>query len=52
MEIASHKWTLLTPDEEMFVPNMTTNDNRMEVRKNWDMLMPRKCWSKLNELNY
>lgn len=41
--IASHKWTLLTPDEEMFVPNMTTNDNRMEVRKNWDMLMPRKC---------
>ncbi|CZT08288.1 hypothetical protein WAI453_007338 [Rhynchosporium graminicola] len=36
----SHKWTLLTPDEEMFVPNMTSNDNRMEIRKNWDMLMP------------
>jgi len=36
----SHKYTLLAPEEEKFVPNMTSNDNRMEVRKNWDMLMP------------
>ncbi|TVY26081.1 hypothetical protein LHYA1_G004311 [Lachnellula hyalina] len=36
----THKYTLLTPDEEKFVPNMSSNDNRMEIRKNWDMLMP------------
>ena len=40
--LVSHKYTLLTPDEEKFVPNMTSNDNRMEIRHNWDMLMPRK----------
>lgn len=38
----SHKYTLLTPEEEKFVPNMTSDVNRMEVRKNWDMLMPRR----------
>lgn len=38
----SHKYTLLTPEEEKFVPNMTSDVNRMEVRRNWDMLMPRK----------
>jgi len=26
----------------MFIPNMTTNDNRMEIRRNWDLLMPRE----------
>ncbi|RDL40111.1 Uncharacterized protein BP5553_00090 [Venustampulla echinocandica] len=35
-----HKYTLLTFEEDKFVPNMTSDDNRMEVRKNWDMLMP------------
>ncbi|KAG9235084.1 hypothetical protein BJ875DRAFT_282507 [Amylocarpus encephaloides] len=35
-----HKYTLLMPDEEKFVPNMTDDSNRMEIRKNWDMLMP------------
>jgi len=40
--VASHKYTLLTPDMERFVPNMTTDANRMEIRHNWDMLMPRK----------
>lgn len=25
-----------------FVPNLTNDDNRMEVRQNWDMLMPRE----------
>ena len=44
----SHKYTLLTPDEEKFVPNMTSNDNRMEIRHNWDMLMPRKLQLSFN----
>ncbi|EHL02090.1 hypothetical protein M7I_2046 [Glarea lozoyensis 74030] len=35
-----HKWTLLTPNGDKFVPNMTTDENRMEIRHNWDMLMP------------
>lgn len=41
----SHKYTLLTPEEEKFVPNMSTDANRMEIRRNWDMLMPRKFLS-------
>ncbi|KAH8122414.1 hypothetical protein FP744_10001177 [Trichoderma asperellum] len=36
----SHTYTFLKPEEDKYVPNMTSNDNRMEVRKNWDMLMP------------
>ncbi|TVY87276.1 Oxidase [Lachnellula willkommii] len=36
----THKYTLLTPESEKFVPNMSSNENRMQVRKNWDMLMP------------
>ncbi|PQE08911.1 Thioesterase domain-containing protein [Rutstroemia sp. NJR-2017a WRK4] len=36
----SHKWTLLKPEEFIFVPNMTSNDDRMAIRHNWDMLMP------------
>jgi len=36
----SHKYTLLTPDEDRFVPNMSSDANRMEIRRNWDMLMP------------
>jgi hypothetical protein len=39
---ASHKYTLLQPNESAFVPDMTSNANRMEVRRNWDQLMPRK----------
>lgn len=38
----SHKYTLLTSSESNFFPNMTSNDDRMEIRRNWDMLMPRK----------
>lgn len=37
----SHTYTFLKPEEDKYVPNMTSNDNRMEIRKNWDMLMPR-----------
>lgn len=37
----SHTYTFLKPEEEKYVPNMTSNDNRMEVRRNWDLLMPR-----------
>ncbi|KAF3055335.1 hypothetical protein CFAM422_013198 [Trichoderma lentiforme] len=36
----SHTYTYLKPEEDKYVPNMTSNDNRMEIRKNWDMLMP------------
>ncbi|UKZ49096.1 hypothetical protein TrVGV298_003335 [Trichoderma virens] len=36
----SHTYTFLKPEEDKFIPNMTSNDNRMEIRKNWDMLMP------------
>lgn len=39
--IVSHTYTFLKPEEDKYVPNMTSNDNRMEIRKNWDMLMPR-----------
>lgn len=39
--IVSHTYTYLKPEEDKYVPNMTSNDNRMEIRKNWDMLMPR-----------
>jgi hypothetical protein len=42
LAIVSHTYTFLKPEEEKYIPNMTTNDNRMEVRKNWDLLMPRK----------
>ncbi|TVY37322.1 hypothetical protein LOCC1_G007037, partial [Lachnellula occidentalis] len=35
-----HAYTLLTPDAEKFIPNMSSNDDRMAVRRNWDMLMP------------
>lgn len=40
--IAKHKYTLLVPDEGKFVPNMTSDVDRMDIRHNWDMLMPRK----------
>jgi len=39
---ASHKYTLLQTEEDIYVPDMSSNANRMEVRKNWDKLMPRK----------
>ncbi len=38
----SHTYTFLKPEEEKYMPNMTSNDNRMEIRRNWDMLMPRE----------
>jgi hypothetical protein len=38
-----HKYTLLMPQESEFIPDMSSNANRMETRKNWDKLMPRKC---------
>jgi hypothetical protein len=40
--IASHTYTLLTLEEEKYFPNMSSDINRMEIRHNWDMLMPRK----------
>jgi hypothetical protein len=39
---ASHKYSHLTLEKSLFVPNMTSDENRMEVRRNWDMLMPRE----------
>ncbi|KAM0177601.1 hypothetical protein ACHAPF_004186 [Botrytis cinerea] len=36
----SHNWTLLKGEESSFFPNMTSNDDRMQIRHNWDMLMP------------
>ncbi|PTB62040.1 hypothetical protein BBK36DRAFT_1163373 [Trichoderma citrinoviride] len=36
----SHTYTYLKPEEDKFIPNMTSNENRMEIRRNWDMLMP------------
>lgn len=40
--IESHTYTLLTTEEDKFMPNMTSDDDRMAIRKNWDMLMPCK----------
>jgi hypothetical protein len=42
-DLASHKYTLLTLEEEKYFPNMSSDANRMEIRHNWDMLMPRTC---------
>ncbi|EXJ76932.1 hypothetical protein A1O3_10089 [Capronia epimyces CBS 606.96] len=36
----SHTYTFLKPEAEKFIPNMTTNEDRMTVRRNWDLLMP------------
>jgi hypothetical protein len=38
--LVSHTYTYLKPDTETFIPNMTTNENRLEIRRNWDLLMP------------
>jgi hypothetical protein len=40
-----HKYTLLMPQETVYVPDMSSNINRMDVRKNWDKLMPRKYFA-------
>jgi hypothetical protein len=40
--LASHTYTLLTLEEEKYFPNMTSDVDRMAIRHNWDMLMPRK----------
>ena len=39
--VVSHTYTYLKPEAEKYVPNMTSNANRDEVRRNWDLLMPR-----------
>jgi len=36
----SHKYTLLTLEEEKYFPNMSSDADRMDIRHNWDMLMP------------
>jgi len=36
----SHTYKELVFEPTLYVPNMTTDANRMEVRHNWDMLMP------------
>jgi hypothetical protein len=36
-----HKYTLLVSKESDYVPDMNSNEDRMKIRKNWDMLMPR-----------
>jgi hypothetical protein len=36
----SHKYEYLMPQVEVYMPNMTSDDDRLEVRKKWDMLMP------------
>ncbi|CAD6504854.1 BgTH12-00356 [Blumeria graminis f. sp. triticale] len=38
--VALPKFISLVPEVERFVPNMTTNDTRMEIRANWDQLLP------------
>jgi hypothetical protein len=40
--LASHTYTLLTLEEDKYFPNMTSDVDRMAIRHNWDMLMPRK----------
>ena len=37
---ASHVITPFTPEPELFIPNMTTLSNRLEVQAKWDALMP------------
>ena len=37
----SHKVVHLAPQVDLYMPNMTSDDNRMEIRRNWDALMPR-----------
>ncbi len=37
---ASHTYTFLKLEADKFVPNMTSDENRMEIRRNWDKLMP------------
>ncbi|MCJ1233597.1 hypothetical protein MMC14_001555 [Varicellaria rhodocarpa] len=36
----SHQYTRLKPEVEVYMPNMTSNEDRMQVRRNWDLLMP------------
>ncbi|KAI1005716.1 hypothetical protein K3495_g2498 [Podosphaera aphanis] len=32
--------SILKPDEDKYIPNMMTNSTRMEIRANWDKLVP------------
>ncbi|KIV98730.1 uncharacterized protein PV09_09513 [Verruconis gallopava] len=36
-----HDYTYLKFEPEKYFPNISSNDNRDEVRRNWDMLMPK-----------
>ena len=40
--VASHTYTQLTIEAETYFPNMTSDVDRMAIRKNWDKLMPRE----------
>ncbi|CAG8960095.1 hypothetical protein HYFRA_00010573 [Hymenoscyphus fraxineus] len=35
-----HKWMNLLQQESKYIPNMDSDADRMEIRKNWDKLMP------------
>jgi hypothetical protein len=48
LAVASHKYTLLTLEEEKYFPNMSSDANRMDIRHNWDMLMPREYFALSN----
>jgi hypothetical protein len=45
---ASHTYTLLTLEEEKYFPNMSSDTDRMAIRHNWDMLMPREYFTLSN----
>ena len=36
----SHEYRYLKIEPEVYMPNMSSNVDRMEIRKKWDMLMP------------
>ena len=35
-----HKYMLLQPQEELYFPNISSNADRLEIRKRWDQLLP------------
>lgn len=41
-DLGSHQQSPLHLEKLKYIPNLTNDDNRMEVRRNWDMLMPRE----------
>ena len=38
-----HDYRRLKFEDDFYMPNMTSNEDRMEVRRRWDHLMPRMC---------